>query len=632
MKRMKLTTAGRVVIFVIVLALLAGIGGFGYNYYKNNIADDKPISSGTQSGSTSQKPTTKPSAGKTDTSDPVINLSLDEWVGWKPIIDANQGLTTQPGSIFDQLGIKVNINIINDATASSNALITGELNAAGYTTNRTAFLSGKFQEAGLDVVMPVFTNYSAGGDGIIAKSGINTVNDLLGKKIGVPRFSEAQTLVAWFVNKSDLSDADKQSIIDNMILFDDASETGEAFFAGQLDVAATWQPYLSYATENSDAHIMFSTTASKSLIMDGIVFRSDFAQAHPDVVTAFIDGIFQANAMYTTEFDYIRSVMPMFAGVSDEEIKAQCGDAEMMGYAENKEVLDSTAPSVYFDMCDIWESLGETVNRKVAMTLFDNQYLLPLASKYSSTSTSTSKPVELTEEQKQEIVNYEALLTKSMTVEFVADTAQFKNPEEAYAIMDEFVSIANTLDGAIIQVEGNINARNYSDSGQALSAERAKAVAKYFIACGIDPNRLINRSYGNYTLVESPDGNMKYPASIWRFPKPHPSVALHATEKPVDLLRYAIRTYTDRNAIVLDNCCGTGSTLIAAKLEGRRYIGIDNGVCDKKKSPYYGMPWAQVAQIRLEAIDHEPADEPERHRPLGEGTTEGVCTPSGVSA
>lgn len=47
MKRMKLTTAGRVVIFVIVLALLAGIGGFGYNYYKNNIADDKPISSGT---------------------------------------------------------------------------------------------------------------------------------------------------------------------------------------------------------------------------------------------------------------------------------------------------------------------------------------------------------------------------------------------------------------------------------------------------------------------------------------------------------------------------------------------------------------------------------------------------------
>ena len=108
-----------------------------------------------------------------------------------------------------------------------------------------------------------------------------------------------------------------------------------------------------------------------------------------------------------------------------------------------------------------------------------------------------------------------------------------------------------------------------------------------------------NRSYGDHTIVESSDSTLKYPSSIWRFPKPHPSVALHATEKPVELLRYVIRTYTDPMAIILDNCCGSGSTLVAAKLEGRRYIGIDNGVCDKKRSPYAGLPWAEVAKIRL---------------------------------
>ena len=42
-----------------------------------------------------------------------------------------------------------------------------------------------------------------------------------------------------------------------------------------------------------------------------------------------------------------------------------------------------------------------------------------------------------------------------------------------------------------------------------------------------------NRSYGNYICVQSEDTDMKYPASIWRFPKPHPSVALHSTEKPI---------------------------------------------------------------------------------------------------
>ena len=98
---------------------------------------------------------------------------------------------------------------------------------------------------------------------------------------------------------------------------------------------------------------------------------------------------------------------------------------------------------------------------------------------------------------------------------------------------------------------------------------------------------------------------MKYPSSIWHFPKPHPSVALHSTEKPIDLLRYAIRTYTDEGGVVLDNCCGTGSTLIAAKLEGRDYIGIDNGFCDKKKSRFYGLSWAEVAKQRLEEMNRE---------------------------
>lgn len=63
---------------------------------------------------------------------------------------------------------------------------------------------------------------------------------------------------------------------------------------------------------------------------------------------------------------------------------------------------------------------------------------------------------------------------------------------------------------ANIQVEGNINARNYTDSGQALSAERAKAVAKYFIACGIDPNRLITVGNGNTKMLVDPGASDAY--------------------------------------------------------------------------------------------------------------------------
>ena len=50
---------------------------------------------------------------------------------------------------------------------------------------------------------------------------------------------------------------------------------------------------------------------------------------------------------------------------------------------------------------------------------------------------------------------------------------------------------------------------------------------------------------------------------------------LHPTQKPVELGRYLIRTYTNPGDIVLDNACGSGSFLVAAVLEGRNFIGIE---------------------------------------------------------
>ena len=50
---------------------------------------------------------------------------------------------------------------------------------------------------------------------------------------------------------------------------------------------------------------------------------------------------------------------------------------------------------------------------------------------------------------------------------------------------------------------------------------------------------------------------------------------IHPTQKPIELLEYLIKTYSNEGAIVLDNTCGSGSTLQAAKNLGRQYIGIE---------------------------------------------------------
>jgi len=54
-----------------------------------------------------------------------------------------------------------------------------------------------------------------------------------------------------------------------------------------------------------------------------------------------------------------------------------------------------------------------------------------------------------------------------------------------------------------------------------------------------------------------------------------PGESLHPTQKPVDLIRYLIRTYTNPGDLVLDNCLGSGTTCIAAMRENRNFIGFE---------------------------------------------------------
>lgn len=497
-KRFRLTTGAKVFIVIVAVALIAGgiYGGLKSGFIKNDIKPEYDADGNVMNVVKDNKDT--------------INISLDEWIGWKSIIDANGGLKTQAGSIYDKLGIDVNISVINDAEQSSNALISKKIDAAGYTINRTAILSEKFKEAGINVIMPYITNFSNGGDGIIANSSINSITDLVNARIGIPELSEAHSLVVWFINQSDLPAADKASIITNLIKFDTPDEAALAFFAGELDVAATWEPYLTQAQDTADAHILFSTASSSSLIMDGIVFNEEFAKANPDVVSKFIQGSLMAADMYDSEPDSIRKVMPGFATMSDKAIKEQCAGAKLTTYADNLNLFNGTAKTIYTDMCGVWESIGEKVNRDLVNTLYDGKYIEALANDFSdSTLTQLDHKPVITDENKDEVIDAEALLKKSASVNFIINTAKFTNSQEATEKLNDFISIAKVLDGTIIEIAGNTDPNPTTDpedtANKLLSEQRAETVKQYFILNGIAPERIIAVGNGSSNPVVAND-------------------------------------------------------------------------------------------------------------------------------
>lgn len=87
--------------------------------------------------------------------------------------------------------------------------------------------------------------------------------------------------------------------------------------------------------------------------------------------------------------------------------------------------------------------------------------------------------------------------------------------------------------------------------------------------------RLGSECYGDEQGTTYYDSTDRYPRSVLQFPTDKQTCSLHPTQKPLALIKYLIRTYTDEGDIVVDNCMGSGTTGVACKNLNRDFIGIE---------------------------------------------------------
>lgn len=92
---------------------------------------------------------------------------------------------------------------------------------------------------------------------------------------------------------------------------------------------------------------------------------------------------------------------------------------------------------------------------------------------------------------------------------------------------------------------------------------------------GFRKNQL-SGSYGDFSSVHVKSDGKRYPTDVVYFKTAESEgEVFHATQKPVELGRYFIRTYSNPGDLVLDNTSGSGSFLVAALMEGRNFVGIE---------------------------------------------------------
>lgn len=94
-------------------------------------------------------------------------------------------------------------------------------------------------------------------------------------------------------------------------------------------------------------------------------------------------------------------------------------------------------------------------------------------------------------------------------------------------------------------------------------------------ALRVDRSQKLSDCYGVQKGETSYDSTSRYPRSVIKTSTDKQKSKLHPTQKPVALMEYLIKTYTNEGEIVMDFTCGSGTTGVACANTGRKFIGIE---------------------------------------------------------
>jgi NitT/TauT family transport system substrate-binding protein len=237
-----------------------------------------------------------------------ITIAFCTWVGYAPLyIAADQGY-------FAQYGYDPNLVIMEDESTYGSALVSNSVDALGQVLDRDIIQ----YSAGAPEQYVCTMDASTGGDGLVATADIQTVDDLAGKTVALDKSATSYFFFLQVLADSDITEDDV-----NIVEMGN-DEAGEAFIAGNVDAAVTWEPQLSNCTQREGGHILVSSADYPKAILDVLTVNSNFASKHPSAA-ADLSEIWSRSIDYLNEnFDKGCQIMADGLGLDVDEVKDSC--------------------------------------------------------------------------------------------------------------------------------------------------------------------------------------------------------------------------------------------------------------------------------------------------------------------
>lgn len=431
----------------------------------------------------------------------IVQFPINVWIGWLPIVAANNGFAPNKDSVFfKKYGFQVNLKLIDDPVVARDSYASGQSPILWGTLDMMAlFAPGLMKDSRTAPRIYQQIDWSNGGDGIVVRNSIASVKDLIGKTIVYAQNSPSQ----YFINNLLLNAGIQPNEVKHKFT-STAFEAAAAFVSDpSLDACVSWAPDIYTIPERVKGTRILTTTAqANKLIADVWAVRADFARDHPDIVEGLVAGIFEGMAMLKNDAQKAKAVQGMaeLYGMTVDQVQGMLNDAHVTNYGENKDFfLNANSPAnferTWKNVSFVYRELGlvgtpvrfdEVMDFSLIKKLEGVAEFAAQKNEYASSFSPTSY---------QKVNGEKPILTQTIRINFFPNSANIYEPQHdmigspiantlydpnADATIEKVARLAGQYERAVIAVVGHTDSsmkdRVPRSEVERLSKDRAASV------------------------------------------------------------------------------------------------------------------------------------------------------------
>ncbi len=444
----------------------------------------------------------------------VVEFPINVWPGWAPIIVANAGMEPNDQSVFfKKHGFYVRLSIVDDPVKARDLFASGQSHILWGTLDMVALFAPELAKDSRTVpVVCQQIDWSAGGDGVVARGEIRSINDfrMTGgrhKKVVLAQNSPSHYLIMSLLIDAGIDPGD----VDFKWAADAPSAAKIFVQDSSYDAFVGWSPDIYVVTDKlKGTRLVVTTGTANHLIADVWAVRNDFYRDHPEIVSGLVQGIFEGMDMVRKDPKNAARALAMAYKLPEEDCGKMIGgdggiaegDAHLTNYRENsKFFLDPFNPAnfevVWNSASTIYRSLGTIATTVPATKVKASSVLSAMSEVYKDVrdlSQPTFKPDALTKLSAE--AGSGQVLTKAVMISFEPNLSTLNTNYDSTipATLEEIGKLAGRFGNAYIIIEGNTDASRKGivppDLVRTLSYDRADAVRKAIMdKYKFDPNK-----------------------------------------------------------------------------------------------------------------------------------------------